>query len=50
MFQTTRITIITKKDKTSEKELNRIEVSCLLDKEFKEIVIKMLIKLLQSSG
>ena len=31
--------------KTSEKELNETEISCLSDKEFKVIVIKMLTEL-----
>ena len=34
-----------KQDKTPEKEIHETEVSCLLDEEFKVIVIKMLIKL-----
>ena len=41
MFPTTT----TKTAKKSEKEVNETEVSCLLNKEFKVIVIKLLIKL-----
>ena len=39
MFQTKE------QDKTSKKDLNKIEISDLLDKEFKITVIKMLSKL-----
>ena len=40
MFQTKK-----HQDKTPEKELHETEVSCLLDKEFKVTVMKMLIQL-----
>lgn len=40
-----RMFLIKEQDKTSEKILNEMEVSNLPDREFKEMVIKMLIEL-----
>ena len=40
-----RNTFQTKQDKTSEKELNKTEISNLPAKEFKVIIIKMLTEL-----
>lgn len=34
-----------KKDKTSDKELTKMQISNLLDKEFKAVFIRMLIEL-----